>query len=394
MKGNGIGEERMKKKGHGAWNRLIQRYRELPAGLRSRRLSERNRAQKLLTLTICIPLMLWGLGYIAHWELTKARIERENAAWSALYVPAEETAAPMVTEIALTAAPTQTAGATPSAAPTQTVGVTPSAEPTQTVGVTPSAEPTQTTDATPSAACTPPAQSSFDVAVDSTIVPLATPDGDTIVYAMETPPPEQFAFGDLLALNPDTVGFVRLDDVLSLPVVQRPNDNEFYLNHSFNLEESFAGTLFLDGSNLLVPEDNSLIVYGHNMRNGTMFRPLIAYEQLSFLKEHPLLRFDTIYKNRVYAPFAVFTVTTDEGSARYMNIRQFMFDEESWDEYISDMRALSVHDIDIDVEYGDHVLLLVTCEYTHNNGRFVVALRAQREDETTEELCGRIQSAR
>ena len=372
----------MKKKGHGAWNRLIQRYRELPAGLRSRRLSERNRAQKLLTLTICIPLMLWGLGYIAHWELTKARIERENAAWSALYVPAEETTAPMITEIALTAAPTQTAGTTPSAEPTQTAGTTPSAEPTQTVG------------ATPTAASAPPAQSSFDVAVDSTIVPLSTPDGDTIVYAMETPPPEQFAFGDLLALNPDTVGFVRLDDVLSLPVVQRPNDNEFYLNHSFNLEESFAGTLFLDGSNLLVPEDNSLIVYGHNMRNGTMFRPLIAYEQLSFLKEHPLLRFDTIYKNRVYAPFAVFTVTADEGSARYMNIRQFMFDEESWDEYISDMRALSVHNIDIDVEYGDHVLLLVTCEYTHNNGRFVVALRAQREDETTEELCGRIQSAR
>ena len=348
----------MKKKGHGAWNRLIQRYRELPAGLRSRRLSERNRAQKLLTLTICIPLMLWGLGYIAHWELTKARIERENAAWSALYVPADETTAPEVTEIALTAEPTQTVGATPTAA------------------------------------SAPPAQSSFDVAVDSTIVPLSTPDGDTIVYAMETPPPEQFAFGDLLALNPDTVGFVRLDDVLSLPVVQRPNDNEFYLNHSFNLEESFAGTLFLDGSNLLVPEDNSLIVYGHNMRNGTMFRPLIAYEQLSFLKEHPLLRFDTIYENRVYVPFAVFTVTADEGSARYMNIRQFMFDEESWDEYISDMRALSVHDIDIDVEYGDHVLLLVTCEYTHNNGRFVVALRAQREDETTEELCGRIQSAR
>lgn len=378
MKGNGIGEERMKKKGNSVWNRLIQRYRDLPAGLRSRRLSERNRAQKLLTLTICIPLMLWGLGYIAHWELTKTRIERENAAWSALYVPAEETAAPAATEIAPTAAPTS-APATDA--------------PTQAASATPSAEPTQTTGATPTADSAPLSQSSFDVAVDSTVVPLSTPDADTIVYAMETPPPEQFAFGDLLALNPDTVGFVRLDDELSLPVVQRPNDNEFYLNHSFNLEESFAGTLFLDGSNLLVPEDNSLIVYGHNMRNGTMFRPLIAYEQLSFLKEHPLLRFDTIYENRVYAPFAVFTVTADEGSARYMNIRQFMFDEESWDDYISDMRALSVHDIDIDVQYGDHVLLLVTCEYTHNNGRFVVALRAQREDETTGELCGRIQSA-
>jgi len=373
----------MKNAGNKGFKGLMQRYRELPSALRSQKLSERNRAQKLLALTICIPLMLWGLGYIAHWEITRARIERENAAWSALYAPPSESPVPLITAAPLTSAPTSAPTAAPTATPTQTPSAAPTAEITS--APTPTASPVPTPTALP--------ESTFDVAVDTTFAPLATADADTIIYAMETPPPELFAFGDLLALNPETVGFIRLDDVLSLPVVQRPNDNQFYLNHSFNLEESIAGTLFLDGSNLLVPEDNNLIIYGHNMRNGTMFRPLIGYEQLSFLKEHPLVRFDTIYENRNYVPFAVFTVTANEGNPQYMNIRQFLLDEADWDAYISEMRRLSVHSIPVDVQYGDHVLLLVTCEYTHNNGRFVVALRALRENETEYELSQRIQAA-
>ena len=210
---------------------------------------------------------------------------------------------------------------------------------------------------------------------------------------METPPPTQRAFGDLLSLNGDTIGFLRVGSVLSLPVVHRANDNQYYLDHSFDGQESIGGTLFLDGSNLLVPEDANLIIYGHNMRNGTMFRPLINYESIDYLKANPLVQFDTIYENRSYVPFAVFTVSANTDSDHYVNIRQFMFDEFSWEEYIADMRRLSVHSIPVEVAYGDRVLLLVTCEYTHNNGRFVVALRQQRENETIDELRARVQAA-
>ena len=93
-------------------------------------------------------------------------------------------------------------------------------------------------------------------------------------------------------------------------------------------------------------------------------------------------------------PFAVFTVTADPGSSRYLNIRQFLLDEDGWDDYISGMRRLSVHNIPVDVQYGDNVLLLVTCEYTHNNGRFVVALRALREGETREDMIRLVQNTK
>ena len=222
--------------------------------------------------------------------------------------------------------------------------------------------------------------------MDETRAPLATPDADTLVVALETPPPVQASFANLLAANPDAVGFLDIDGLISLPVVQRINDNEFYLDHSFDQEESIAGTLFLDGMNLLVPEDDCLVVYGHNMKNGTMFQPLAYYEELPFLQEHALVRFDTLYENRVYVPFAALTVTADADSERHLNLRQFSYDAESFDMFVRSLRALSVWDSSVDVAYGDRLLLLVTCEYTHDNGRFVLALRAQRPDEAWDQL--------
>lgn len=353
---------------------ITENYISLPGMLRSRNVHKRRSAQKLLAVTICVPLIIACLGYMLHWETTRAGIERDNAAFRALYKTPVPTDAP-------TLIPTPEPTPKPIALPSVPVAKVPAQESSATPEPTPTPVPS-------------PTPVSFEIAVDLTAQPLATPDADTIILAMETPPPVQHSFDDLLALNPETAGFLRIGKTIVLPVVQRSNDNEYYLDHSFNHEKSIAGTLFLDGSNLLVPEDQNLIIYGHNMRNGTMFRPLTRYENLDFLKENPIIRFDTIYRNRSYAPFAVFTVTAEPDSDRYLNIRRFMLDEAEWNDYISGMRSLSEHSIPIDVVYGDHVLLLVTCEYTHNNGRFVVAFRALREEENEADIAARIQKAK
>jgi len=142
----------MKNAGNKGFKGLMQRYRELPSALRSQKLSERNRAQKLLALTICIPLMLWGLGYIAHWEITRARIERENAAWSALYAPPSESPVPLITAAPLTSAPTSAPTAAPTATPTQTPSAAPTAEITS--APTPTASPVPTPTALPESTLT------------------------------------------------------------------------------------------------------------------------------------------------------------------------------------------------------------------------------------------------
>ena len=418
---------------------LWRRYRALPKLLRSRRAADRREGWRLLAILFCLLALLLSLFYMLHWEFSRRTIERDNAAFSALYHPATpapdaesptpepaETSAPS-TVAAMTAsagepvqaapsavaamtasagepvqaapsavaAMTASAGEAVQAAPSTVAAMTASAG--EAVQAAPSASPAasvpasagskapepivaSTAEASPSA--TPgPTPVPFEIARDATRAPLATPDANTRIFALQTPPPAQSSFADLLATNPDTVGFLRIGDVLSLPVVQRKNDNETYLNHSFNLEESIAGTLFLDGSNLLVPEDNCLIVYGHNMRNGTMFHQLLNYAELSFLKANALVSFDTIYENRSYVPFAVLTVTAEPDSARYVNLRQFSLEDDAFDDFTAQLKSLSQWNIPVEVAPGDRLLLLVTCEYTHNNGRFVIALRQLRPGE-------------
>ena len=338
---------------------------------------------------ICVALMIVCAAYVISWEIHRVQIERANAAYQALYAQsdASETVAP-------TEAPTQLITATPTQAPTDA--------PTQAPTTVPTNAPTYVpTDAPSAAAATAPTDapdvvdpSAEAVAVDATLVPRTTADADTLVFSLETPPPVQQSFAELLALNPETVGYLRAGESISLPVVQRRNDNEYYLNHSFEGEESLAGTLFLDGSNLLVPEDDNLIIYGHNMRNGTMFHALSLYESADYLRKHPIVNFDTLYENRLYVPFAAFTATMDEGSERYLDIRQFLLDEDSFELFVLKMEKLSTVETKVDVRYGDRLLLLVTCEYLYDNGRFVVALRELRPDETEAQMRSLLQSAK
>ena len=338
---------------------------------------------------ICVALMIVCAAYVISWEIHRVQIERANAAYQALYAQsdASETVAP-------TEAPTQLITAAPTQAPTDAPTQAPTAVPTNAPTDVP-------TDAPSAAAATAPTDapdvvdpSAEAVAVDATLVPRTTADADTLVFSLETPPPVQESFADLLALNPETVGYLRAGESISLPVVQRRNDNEYYLNHSFEGEESIAGTLFLDGSNLLVPEDDNLIIYGHIMRNGTMFHALSLYESADYLRKHPIVNFDTLYENRLYVPFAAFTATMDEGSERYLDIRQFLLDEDSFELFVLKMEKLSTIDTGVDVRYGDRLLLLVTCEYLYDNGRFVVALRELRPDETEAQMRSLLQSAK
>lgn len=363
----------------GPFARLLRRYKAIPRQLTSRRVSERSCAQRLIALTICVPVMLFCAVRIILWQAERRKTLRDNAAYAELYTSARATTQP-----APAATPIPQLTAVPTAAPTPIATKTPAAtaSPLTTEAPVPTATLLAAETPVPTATLL-----EYEIAVDATLVPRATPDADTLVYALETPPPIQQYFNALLEMNSETVGFLNIDELLALPVVQRKNDNDYYLNHSFEREESSAGTLFLDGSNLLVPKDQNLIIYGHNMKNGTMFHALIGYDELSFLRKYPLVHFDTIYESNVYAPFAVFSAGVEPDSPGYLNFRRFIFDEDEFDDFILDLRGLSKFSVPLDVRYGDELLLLVTCEYTRENGRFVIALRAQREGETEDELC-------
>lgn len=360
--------------------------------------SRRTHRAALTAFCVALVAIMLGLGgYIAHWYLNLGRIRAEGKRYASLYGGRESAANETQTSV-----PTTVPTAVPTIAPTAEPTPIPTEEPTATPTKAPTPAPTDTPSPAPVAlpgADMPvvedvpiPAETKAPVTADTPTpgadmpvvedVPIPTPGSDTLVIALPTAPPVQASFDALLKLNPETVGFLEIEEMLSLPVVQRENDNDFYLNHTFEGAPAQEGALFLDGMNRLVPEDDCLIVYGHNMKNKTMFGRLSAYGDIDYLRRHPVVRFDTLYENRSYVAFAAFTASMEQGNSRYFDVRNFIFDEVEFDKFVLKLQSRSRFDIPVDVTYGDHLLLLVTCDYTNREGRFILALRQLREDET------------
>ncbi len=386
---------------------------------KDRRSFERRLTTALIVLLAAVTLALGG--YVAGWYANRARTREDAKRYQTMYTPQEAastatvepgmtttpagtpvvtatpgpTSSPMPTAT-ITATPTvtitPTVTATPTPTPTPTATVTPTPTPTFTLTPAPTSTPTVTPTSTPTATPAPTATPlpTDPVAVD---VPLTTPGADTLILSLPTPPPVQESFAALLAHNPDTVGYLELPDMLSLPVVQRLNDNDHYLTHSFDGVAAEEGALFLDGINRLTPEDDCLIVYGHNMKNGSMFGPLHLYGDGDYLRAHPLVRFDTLYENRTYVPVAAFAASTDPADARYFDVRQFLFDETGFELYTLRLQARSLWPCPVDLRYGDRLLLLVTCDYTAREGRFILALRQLRPDEEAEAVAQRVRES-
>ena len=345
--------------------------------------ARRQRRTALTAFIVATALILLALvGYVGWYYIHRGRVQADSQRYAGLYGGREGNTLVIDVTAIPTPAPTPepTVAPTPAPTPEPTVAMTaaPTPEPSEAPTPTPTPEPSDAPEPTPSP--TPrPFGADMPVVEDE---PIPTPDANTQVYALPTAPPVQPGFSALLALNPETVGFLEIDEMLSLPVVQRENDNEYYLSHGFEGGQSREGTLFLDGLNRLVPEDDCLIVYGHNMKNRTMFGKLNRYADLAWLRQHSVIHFDTLYENRSYVVFAAFAASMESDNRRYFDVRQFIFDDVEFDKFVLKLQSRSLFRIPVDVRYGDRLLLLVTCDYTNPEGRFILALRQVRGDET------------
>lgn len=185
-------------------------------------------------------------------------------------------------------------------------------------------------------------------------------------------------YGELLKQNSDMVGWITIEDTkVNYPVMQTPNDEEFYLRRNFDKEYEFRGTPFVNANANLQDEDDNMIIYAHNMDDGTMFGDLRKFTDYSFYETHKTFEFDTIYHNSTYEIFAVFKTVDDPDHELYIDYYTFFNaeDEESFNEQIQKYKQASYYDTGITPQYGDKLLTLSTCEYSNDNGRLVVVAR-------------------
>ncbi len=175
--------------------------------------------------------------------------------------------------------------------------------------------------------------------------------------------------------NSDFVGWIMIDDTnINYPVMQTKDNSNFYINHGFDKSYSDYGVPYVQ-EDCAIGESDNVIIYGHNMKNGTMFSDLEKYADESFFSEHRYIRFDTLSDYGTYEIIAVFrTVAYSDYGFKYYNFVD-LEDAEDFNSFVEKCKKLSLYDAGIIAEYGDKLLTLSTCEYTRTNGRFVVVAK-------------------
>lgn len=200
-------------------------------------------------------------------------------------------------------------------------------------------------------------------------------------------------FSKLLEVNEDVKGWIKIDNTdgendtkIDYVVVQSDaNDPEFYLNKDWATKEYLkAGSIFLDYTSSVEDNSKNLIIHGHNMTSSDdMFHYLLDYRNINFLKEHPIISFDTIYEEGLWKVFAVVTTPGNNNKGDYFQfIRSNFKNDRDFIEYIYQVRIRSRFNIDdVDINEDDQILTLSTCSYELPNYRLIILARKVREGE-------------
>ncbi len=179
-------------------------------------------------------------------------------------------------------------------------------------------------------------------------------------------------FGQLQEINPDVVGWIRVGAVnISYPVTQG-EDNEFYLHRTFKKVDNFAGCIFENAENSPYFTDQNTIIYGHNMKNGSMFGQLKKFSEQETLDKNPyfwMFTKDFIYQYRIFSSSIV------NKSGDPYRIR---FSEEDFAKFIqSSINSSEVNCGDVQVTTQDRVMTLSTCTGDDSTRRILQGVLVQ-----------------
>lgn len=206
--------------------------------------------------------------------------------------------------------------------------------------------------------------------------PLETLDWDEVLAAQESTNPVLEQYKELKNEIPDLIGWIRIPDTgIDYPVVQKNND--FYVTHDAYGADDVYGAIFLDQVNDAEKPDNNLIIYGHHRKDAKMFGELMEYKSEDYYKAHPYIEFDTLYAEGRYEIISVFLskvyYTTDTAFKYY----QFFGsdDPEEFQNYVDNVKELSLYEIEADAAFGDELITLSTCEYSVENGRLAIVAK-------------------
>lgn len=183
---------------------------------------------------------------------------------------------------------------------------------------------------------------------------------------------------ELFQQNDDMVGWIRVEDTkINYPVMQSIDEPNFYLKHKFDKTYSDYGCPYVqENCDVQKPSDN-LVIYGHHMKDGSMFAGLMKFKDKGFWEKHKTISFDTLTDRYEYEVMAVFKTVVYTDSAESFKYYQFTdaAEEAEFNEYVAKCKELALYDTGVSAEFGDKLITLSTCEYSRTNGRLVVVAK-------------------
>lgn len=205
-------------------------------------------------------------------------------------------------------------------------------------------------------------------------IPDAAPQATQPEYSHEPTAPEEaddtvwpvVDFEQLAQINPDIVGWIFIEGTdINYPVVQG-SDNDYYLRHLFDGTYNSSGCIFLDAACSADFSDQHSIIYGHHMKNGTMFSGLMDYKQQSFYDEHSMALLLTPthnYKIKLFSGY-VSDPWNDAWETEFLDV--------DFAEWLNAISERSGFEADSYPAEGDRIFTLSTCTYEFENARYVL----------------------
>jgi len=174
-------------------------------------------------------------------------------------------------------------------------------------------------------------------------------------------------FDALRAINPDIVAWLICEGTnINYPVV-KGTDNTYYLKHLFDGTRNSAGCLFVDSNNEPGFVDHNTVIYGHHMKDKSMFQTLTEYKTQAFYEKHPQMILLTPNGNYTLDLFAgyVTNIKADSWKLWFASNTEF-------EEWIRVTRSKSTFQSEVEVSTSDRFVTLSTCSYEFDNARYVV----------------------
>lgn len=205
---------------------------------------------------------------------------------------------------------------------------------------------------------------------------IDTTNVDTEIEKSEGESSNKYNLENIAKINSDVVGWIKIENTnIDYPVMQ---NGDYYLHRNIYKNYSSHGTPYLAEYCNIQYSDN-LIIYGHHMNDNSMFAQLDDYKKHSFYENHKYIKFYSYYNGitieKTYEVAIAFkTVVYSDKGFKYYNYTNFS-DVQELNDFIENCRKLEFYNTGIDINYGDKLITLSTCEYSQKNGRIVVVAK-------------------